>query len=253
MNDSVCDSTGGILDDLKRMGRAAEKSVIAAVDSLITMDRELAHEVIRSDDEVDTLEIELEQACIEYSECPALSESDRRAIVTILKVTTEFERVADHATDIAEIALRLTEGDKAVMGPTDHIVKLTALTATMLKDALKAFFTGDAELARDVILADTAVDETYELMYRDQIVYVAKGHGIEKTEDAIDLLLVARYLERIADHATNVAEYCIFMVTGERVAHQTLAPYPKRKRVTDPQAERSFGLLERLFGSRRDT
>lgn len=199
------------------MGSRAETMVGRAVDSLVRADADLAMEVVRSDDEIDLLDLDIEERCVRLLALQSPIASDLRLIGTALKMITDIERVGDLSVDIAKAGLKVEKelGDaNAVDFP-----KIAGVARTMLRDALQAFVKRDLDLVAAVISRDDEVDDLYRLL-RGQI----HDHMRSSPEDVVAsswLLLALHHIERIADHAVNIAERVSFMVTGK---FQQLAP-----------------------------
>jgi len=203
--------------EILRMGSLVERAVELAVQSLRDGDVQLAVQVIEDDDLVDQLEMELEQRCIRLIALQQPLATDLRTIGTALKLVTDLERVADYATNIAEITVRLAGAP--LFKPLVDIPRMARMAQQMLRQSLDAFIQRDVELAESVCRADDPVDELFASLYEELMGYVDAGDR-QRISQAINLIFVARYLERIADHATNIGERIIYMVTGKRVAHQ---------------------------------
>lgn len=199
-------------NDIMRMGSMVSKTIDDAVKSLATKDVQLAREIIEADDVIDNLEVEIEDKCMVLIARQQPLARDLRIIGTGLKLTTDLERMADHASDIAKITMRI--GDQPLIKPLIDIPRMAFFSQKMLKDALDAYVTLDIKLAEQVCLDDDEVDHLYSQIFRELLTYMMEDpHTISQ---ATQLLFVARYLERIADHSTNIAEWLIYLVTGER-------------------------------------
>lgn len=207
-----------LVQDLLRMGKHVEEAFLKATQSLKGQDVELARQILHEDDSIDAMEKDLEERCVKLIALQAPLAGDLRTIHTILKVVTDLERIGDQAINIAELTLRLS--GEPLIKPLVDIPKMAEMAGSMLHRALKSFVDGDTGLAREVCLADDAVDELYSRLY-DELIELSLGAGDRaRATQAINLLFAARFLERIADHATNIAERVIYMVEGRRVPHQ---------------------------------
>lgn len=204
--------------EILRMGSLVEKAVELAVRALGDRDRELAVRVVDDDDLVDALEVQLEERCIRLIALQQPLAGDLRTIGTVLKVVTDLERVGDYATNIAEVAVRLA--GEPPLKPSSGIPRLAEMSQRMLSQSLDAFVHRDVELAEAVCHADDPVDELFSSLYEELMGMLGSGVDPVRAAQAVNLIFAARYLERIADHATNISERVIFMVTGKRVAHQ---------------------------------
>lgn len=140
---------------------------------------------------------------------------DLRILSTGLKISTDLERIGDHAFDIAKIAKRLGEGGNGHVKPLLDIPRMAGLATQMLRDALTAYVNMDVELADKVCQADDEVDALYNQLFRELLTYMLANPAV--INDATQLIFVARYLERVADHTTNIAEWVIYLQTGQRL------------------------------------
>lgn len=197
--------------DLLRMGVFVSEAIENAVRSLSKVDVALAHKVIKGDDLVDNMLIDIEKRCLQLLALQQPMASDLRAIGTALKVVTDLERMADHATDIAKVTVRL-EGETLIKQLV-HIPWMARRVQEMTREALEAFVTRDVERARRMITMDDEVDATYERTF-DEMLSIMQTHP-EQVRQATYIILVAMYLERVSDHATNLGEWTIYQVTGE--------------------------------------
>lgn len=204
--------------DMLQMGSMVERAVQSAVHSLKVQDLKEAQAVLDHDDEIDAFEEKIEEACFHLIMLQQPMAGDLRTIGAILKTLTDLERLGDYANNIAEVTLRI--GTMPLIKPLVDIPKMATKAQSMVRRALDAFMDDDVEAARAVCLEDDDVDTMYSLLFEELEGMVAKGGDTIRINQAINLLFVARYLERIADHATNIAERAIYKVTGERVPHQ---------------------------------
>lgn len=211
------ESLDRIISDLQqemlRMGSMVEESIHLAVESLAKQDLNLARKIINGDDLIDTLALTIEEECIRLIALQQPIAKDLRVITTVLKTVTDLERVADHATNIAEITLRI--GDEPLIKPLIDIPRMARMTETMVRDSLKAFVDRDVELAKQNCLKDDEVDQLYETLFNELTGFIQAGGDSTRVIQALNLLFAARYLERVGDHATNIGERVIYMVTGK--------------------------------------
>ena len=169
-----------------------------------------AKSVQEADEEIDQLEKDIERLCLKLLLQQQPVARDLRQISAALKMITDMERIGDQASDIAEIII---SEKKAEAADIPVIVKMSEAAAKMVRDSVNAYVEKDLELSRAVIEYDDVVDEMFEENKKQQIDYISKNSG-EGGKEAIDLIMVAKYLERIADHATNIAEWVEFSITG---------------------------------------
>jgi len=208
-----------VKEELMKMGCLLEEQIFKAVKSLVDKDLKLAHEVIARDDIIDKMELEIEKKCLQLVALKQPMARDLRFIGTALRIIVDMERMADHAEDICEITIRLY--DQTYIKPLIDIPRMAQIAQEMVKIALQAFIDGNVELAMSLVEMESQSDNLYEQVYRDLLTYMMQdAHNIPQ---ASDLLLVAGHLERIADHATNLAEMVIYNVEGRRIDINVLA------------------------------
>jgi phosphate transport system protein len=205
------------LEDLdKQVGVMAIKSneaISLAVRSFERLDRNLADRVITLDEEMYKLNIDIERQCLEVIALQSPVAKDLRTIGTYLKVITDFDRIGRYARDIAEVTYHSI--DKAHFKPLVSIPHIAEMASRMVELSVKAFLERDTELVKEVFEIEDRVDSLYDEIFREVITYMMEDS--KKIGIGISYMLVARYLERIADHAVNISERVIYMVTGERV------------------------------------
>ncbi len=202
--------------DILRMGVFAQESIFKSIESLKARDKEMAREVIEQDSKVDELELAIDEKCIDLIALHQPMAGDLRYITTGMKINAELERIADIAVDISQRSLGLME--KPLLKPLVDIPKLSQVSQDMVRNAIDAFIRKDAQLARKVALADAEADKLRNLV-QDELVNEYLVRDPKTAERAVALLLIARYLERICDHATNIAEDVIYMVEAKVVKH----------------------------------
>ncbi len=208
--------------DLLRMGAAVERAIHDAVKSLVNRDQALAERVVQGDDAIDQLELDIESQCLSLLALQQPMAKDLRVIGTALKVITDLERMADHAVDIAQVTIAL-HGQRLIK-PLIDVPRMAELAQAMVRKSLDAYVDENVEAARAVIEADDEVDHLYAQVFRELLLIMMENP--RSIEQATHLLLVAQYLERIADHATNLGEWVIYMVTGERPPAQRYSRGP---------------------------
>ena len=200
---------------LLAMGGLAEDRVRAAVDGLVSRDRSAIDDVLANDAPVNQLHVEIDNRCFTLLALHQPMAVDLRAIVSAVKINTDLERVGDLAVNIAEAATRYLK-HPAVKELID-IPRMARIAQTMLRDALDAFVRRDIQLAQAVLDQDDELDGLKTQVFRELLTYMLQDPST--IEPALDLILVSRHLERIGDHATNVAEDVIFMVSAKDVRH----------------------------------
>jgi phosphate transport system protein len=207
------------LDTLKStlvgMAGLAEDAVHSAVDALLTRNEKKAKDVIDGDGAVDALELEIEDRCINLLALQQPMAKDLRLIAMALKVSSDLERVGDHAVNIAEGVGWLLEAPPFPVIP--EIEEMVRVATDMLADSLDAFVRGDSALARDVLRRDDRVDELHENNFRILLTHMMEDP--RKITAGMDLLLISGNLERIADLATNISEEVVFLVEGRSIKH----------------------------------
>jgi phosphate transport system protein len=200
---------------LLTMSGEAEAALGLAVDALLERDSEKAEDVIASDRVIDQMEVELEEMCINLLALQQPMARDLRMLTSALKIANDLERVGDHAVNIAQSALRLA-GQRAI-APEPELVEMARLARDMLSDALEAFIRGDSQAGREVCRRDDKVDGLHKSMFRILLTHMMEDpHTIGA---GMELFLVSRNLERVADLATNIGEDVVFLVEGKSIKH----------------------------------
>ena len=211
------------LADLKttllRMAGLAEDQIDKALTALVTRDSALAREVIERDHHVNTLDVEIDEECIRLLALHQPAARDLRLVTTAMKISTELERISDLAENICERAIELNEEPQ--LKPYIDIPMMGKMARAMVKESIDAFVKDDSTIARKVLTNDDFVDDLMEQLFRELLSFM-----IEDTRTitrAIRLSFIAKYLERIADHATNIAELVVYLVEGKIIRH-TIPP-----------------------------
>ena len=192
------------------MGELCEEAIGKATTALKEGNMEQAEKVRIADEEIDQAETDIERLCLRLLLQQQPVARDLRQISSALKMITDMERIGDQASDIAEIII--TE-DKSEAQDIPMIIKMSEAASKMVRDSVNAYVEKDLDLARKVMENDDVVDELFEEVKTTLINFIAENKGLQGVE-AIDLIMVAKYLERIADHATNIAEWVEFSITG---------------------------------------
>lgn len=197
--------------DVLRMGAMVEDIINSSVEALKVQDIELAMRIPIDDDKIDIIDFEIEQKCVSLLALQQPLAKDLRIITTALKIITDLERMGDHAVNIAHTTLQI--GKEPLIKPLIDIPKMAEIAQKMVNMSLNAFVEEDVEMAYKVAEMDQQVDDLYETVQDDLLELIAKDEST--TKQASKLMFVGRYIERIADHATNICERIIYMVTGE--------------------------------------
>jgi len=205
----------GLRTDLLKMGGLVERQIADAVDSLVNRKSDEAREVIARDAEVNRMDVDIDTMCLRILALRSPAASDLRFITTGLKINYDLERIGDLAVNICERALELNE--EPILKPYIDIPRMASIAESMVRDSLDAFVRGDCDLAQQVIERDDEVDQLNGQIFRELLSYMAEDpHTISR---ATRILFVSKYLERIADHATNIGEMVVFMVKGKTIRH----------------------------------
>jgi phosphate transport system protein len=212
------DQLGALKQRLLEMSARAEELVELAVDALLTRDTGKAQAVIDADREVDAAELEVEQLAVELLALQQPMARDLRFLVSAIKVTSDLERVGDHAVNIAQCALRLHDLPTRVT-PEPSMAEMARRSRGMLKDAIDAFVRADGALGRDVCRRDDAVDAMHDALFRVLLTHMMADP--RTINPGLELLLVSRNLERVADLATNISEDAVFLAEGKQIKHRT--------------------------------
>ena len=197
------------------MGGLVEKQIGDAVRALTTKDRALAVETIPKDHAVNRLDVEIDELCIRILALRQPAARDLRFITTALKITTDLERIGDRAVSICERTLELL--DEPALKPYIDLPRMADISLAMLRRSLDAFIREDTELALEVCRGDDEVDKLNSQIFRELLSYMIEDP--QTITRAMRILFISKYLERIADHATNIAEMVIYMVKGKSIRH----------------------------------
>ena len=204
-------------DKLLRMGHHAEKMIDDAIRALVERRPSLAEEVIKSDDALDQLEMEIDNLCYQVLALEQPVARDLRFVATALKIVRDIERIGDIGVNIAERARELIQ--EPVLKRLIDFPIMADAAQRILKDSLDAFVNSDAELAERVIMADRHIDDLYEQMFRELLTYMMED--TRYISRALKLIFIAKHLERVGDHSANIAEMVIFLVRGQDIRHGT--------------------------------
>ena len=202
--------------DMIGMGSLVEESIENTIIALKKQDVSLAKHILINDDVIDDYEKKIERRCLNLIARQQPLAKDLRTISAALKIITDMERIADHSSDIAEITIRMA--NQKYIKPLIDIPKMAELAKRMVNKSIDAYIKQDIDLAKTVCSSDDEVDDLF-MKITLELMNIAKNDS-NSVEQAIDLILIAKYLERMADHATNIGEWVVYNVTGE---HEHLA------------------------------
>ncbi|QDW74866.1 phosphate signaling complex protein PhoU [Lachnospiraceae bacterium KGMB03038] len=197
-------------EQLIHMGELCETAINKATTALQQGSMEQAKEVIAADEEIDQMEKDIERLCLKLLLQQQPVARDLRQISAALKMITDMERIGDQTSDIAEIII---SEKKSEASDIPKIGQMSEAAAKMVRDSVRAYVNKDLELSRQVMAADDEVDLLFEANKKELVEFIAQNKG-DQGKEAFDLIMVAKYLERIADHATNIAEWVEFSITG---------------------------------------
>jgi len=202
------------------MGGFVEKQIANAIKALVARDDELAQQTIERDHTVNRMDVEMDDLCIRLLALHQPAGGDLRLISTGLKINADLERIGDMAVNLCERVLELNKEPQ--LKPFIDIPRMADVAQRMLRESLDAFVREDVDLALKVCRDDDEIDSITEQLFRELIAYMMEDpHTISR---AIRLIFVAKYLERIADHATNISEMVVFMVKGKSIRHLDHVP-----------------------------
>ncbi|MBD8946412.1 MULTISPECIES: phosphate signaling complex protein PhoU [Congzhengia] len=200
-------------NELTEMGFLVEKAITSAVDALRKNDKDLAQQAIAFDSEIDQKEKDIEAICLRLLLHQQPVATDLRKVSSALKMITDMERIGDMASDISEITMM--DSELLAVSNLEHISQMEKETIQMVNESIKAFVKKDIQLAQKVIDDDDIVDALFEKVKSDLIEIMRTDVSV--CNGAVDLLMVAKYFERIGDHATNIAEWVLFSIEGTHV------------------------------------
>jgi phosphate transport system protein len=202
-------------EKLLRMASLAEESVILAVSSLKERREELAKKVFNAEENINLLDVEIDKLSLRLLALRQPMAVDLRFITSAMRIASELERIGDQSVNIAQRALELLK--LPLLKPLIDIPRMASLAQNMVNDSLRAFVNRDEKLARDVCQRDDEVDDLNDQIFRELLTYMMQDPST--ISRAVDLILVGRHLERIADHATNISEDVIYYVKGKTIKH----------------------------------
>ena len=197
------------------MGSLAERSVHQAIHAVLDSDEKLAQNVLEEEDAINELQIELDDRVVQLLALQQLMAVDLRFVLAVSRINVDLERIGDQAVNIAESAQRILRHPR--VKPYVDLPRMSELAEEMVRDSLNAVVRRDSELAKSVLLRDDQVDRLRDQIFRELLTYMMADSSV--VFPTFDLILVAKNLERVGDHATNIAEDVIYMVAGRDVRH----------------------------------
>jgi len=217
MHRHIDEELSDLKEELLRMGALVEEQIERAIRSLVDRDTELASRVIERDKLVNRFDVEIDETCIRLLALQAPAARDLRFVTTAMKISTELERMSDLAENICERVIELNEEPQ--LKPYIDLPRMANRAMQMVREALDAFVRSDAALARKVCADDDFVDNLTHQLFRELLSFMLENPAT--ITRAIRLTFIGKYIERIADHATNVSELVIYMVEGKIVRHMS--------------------------------
>lgn len=211
------DELRNLKEKVLKMGLLVEAAIRDSIKSLVERDSDLAREVIKKDHQINALDVEIDEECIRLIALRQPKAGDLRFITTAMKITTDLERMGDLAEDICERAIELNE--EPPLKPYIDIPRMAEIAQGMLIDVLDAFVRREPHIAYDVINRDDEVDRLTVQVFNELLFFMIQDP--KTVSRAIKITYLAKYLERIADHATNIAEMVVYMVEGKMIRHMS--------------------------------
>jgi len=205
----------GLKEKLLEMAAMAEEQIGLAVRSLKDRKEEMAYSVIEKEEDINRLDLEIDDMCLRLLALRQPMATDLRFITSAMKISSDLERIGDLAYNIAERSLHLLK--YPLLKPLIDIPRMAELSQRMVRDAIQAFINHDDNLARDVCKRDDDIDSLNDQIFRELLTFMMADPGT--ITRAVELILVGRHLERIADHATNIGEDVFYMVKGRTIKH----------------------------------
>lgn len=200
-----------VTEDVIQMARDVDQMLKDVVEALQSKNMDLAKDIIKRDDYIDEFELTIEEKCVNITatQCPIAS--DLRLINSVLKIISDLERIADHCVNIAKVVI--ANNGRDFVKPLVDLPNMQSICSEMIAKAIEAFIEQDVQKSREIIKKDDEVDAIYERIYVELLGMLSEDSELK--DQVVMLLLIGRYLERIADHTTNVAERTIYIVTGK--------------------------------------
>jgi phosphate transport system protein len=202
-----------IHNDILTMGSIVEKQIFKCIEALVNQDCDLAEKVIKDDDLVDNLQKVIENKCVMLIATQQPLAHDLRTIFTSTKIVTDLERIADHAVDISKIAIRLK--GQTYIKQLVHIPQMADIAKEMIKRSIDAYIEADIEKAYSTCKMDDEMDALYKEVLNELLLLMSED--ATTVNQGSQLLFVCKFLERVADHTTNICEWTVYLVTGEQI------------------------------------
>jgi phosphate transport system protein len=209
------DELRSLKEKILKVGSLVETAINDSIRSLVERDSKLAQKVIKNDHEINALDVAIDEECTRLIALRQPKARDLRFIITTMKITTDLERMGDLAVNIAERAIELNEEPQ--LKPYIDIPRMAEIAQTMVRDALDAFVRGCTNLPYEVIKQEDEVDDLTEQVFNELLIFMMRDP--KTVTRATRISYIAKYLERIADHATNVAEMVLYLCQGKMVRH----------------------------------
>lgn len=206
---------GQLKEKLLKMAGLVEEAISLSIKALVDRDERLAQNIIGQDEAINTMEIEIDEMALKLLALHQPAAVDLRFLIMALRINNDLERMGDLAVNISERTLDLVR--QPPLKPLIDIPRMAVMAQKMVKDSLDAFVNKDAELARSVCRRDDEVDNLNSQIFRELLTYMMQDP--QTIQRALDLILVAKHLERIADHATNIGEDVVYLVKGKTIKH----------------------------------
>lgn len=211
------DELKSVKDRILRMGALVEDQIANAIKGLVERNSEIARDVIANDHQVNALDVEIDEECLRLIALHQPMARDLRFLTTAMKISTELERMSDLAENVSERSIELNQEPQ--LKPYIDIPRMAQHAQTMVKEALDSFVNMDSKLARKVCGDDDYMDDINEQIFRELLSFMLEDP--KTISRAVRITFISKYLERVADHATNVGELVVYMVEGKIIRHMT--------------------------------
>jgi phosphate transport system protein len=213
VRESFQEQLNNLRNDILLMGKLVETAIETAMAALKRQDLDLAEKVVMDDEKIDRLELDIERRCLSLLALQQPMARDLRFIGTALKINTDLERMGDYASNIAKVVLSL--GEEPLIKPLVDLPRMADLAQKMVRENLAAYVNQDRDMALKAAMHDHDINILYHQVFNELLAFMTRDAA--NIKQATYLLFIARYLERIGDHATNLSEWIVYMITGERL------------------------------------